>query len=268
MRPILMKGHERPLTFLKYNREGDILFSYAKDHNPTVWFTDNNERLDTYRGHNDIVWCFDVSSFSIQLYLSIQLFKTVPHTDCIWCRRFWSTHNGECGSYREAMEHAVWKTLTPLRKQQRRQFCQDKLLSTLFLLLVKDLYLKKQLMDFIVALLSSVAFQLDDIELEGKMGLEGELQGGISLAIVVVIPRLNLLMTERCKGTTKSSRCGCQAYMRIVKRADFDVPEWRVTSLLMSFLREEGRWSSVLLPRRSHNRRQVPLATATNIQPR
>lgn len=27
----------------------------------------------------------------------------------------------------------------------------------------------------------------------------------------------------------KSSRCGCQAYMRIVKWADFDVPEWRVT---------------------------------------
>lgn len=28
----------------------------------------------------------------------------------------------------------------------------------------------------------------------------------------------------------KSSRCGCQAYLRIVKRADFDhVPEWRVT---------------------------------------
>lgn len=27
----------------------------------------------------------------------------------------------------------------------------------------------------------------------------------------------------------KSSRCGCQAFMRIVKRADFDVPEWRVT---------------------------------------
>ncbi|KAJ8749430.1 hypothetical protein K2173_025474 [Erythroxylum novogranatense] len=27
----------------------------------------------------------------------------------------------------------------------------------------------------------------------------------------------------------KSSRCGCQAYMRIVKKADFDVPEWRIT---------------------------------------
>ncbi|KAM7258535.1 hypothetical protein ACFE04_014276 [Oxalis oulophora] len=27
----------------------------------------------------------------------------------------------------------------------------------------------------------------------------------------------------------KSSRCGCQAYMRIVRRADFEISEWRVT---------------------------------------
>lgn len=27
----------------------------------------------------------------------------------------------------------------------------------------------------------------------------------------------------------KSSRCGCQAYMRIVRRADFDVHQWRIT---------------------------------------
>ncbi|KAJ6356610.1 hypothetical protein OIU78_004664, partial [Salix suchowensis] len=62
MRPILMKGHERPLTFLKYNREGDLLVSCAKDHNPTVWFADNGERLGTYHGHNGAVWCCDVSS--------------------------------------------------------------------------------------------------------------------------------------------------------------------------------------------------------------
>ncbi|GMQ01958.1 hypothetical protein CsSME_00048402 [Camellia sinensis var. sinensis] len=61
MRPILMKGHERPLTFLKYNRDGDLLFSCAKDHTPTVWFADNGERLGTYRGHNGAVWCCDVS---------------------------------------------------------------------------------------------------------------------------------------------------------------------------------------------------------------
>nr|QEX51220.1 eukaryotic translation initiation factor 3 subunit I-like isoform X1 [Cymbidium ensifolium] len=67
MRPILMKGHERPLTFLKYNREGDLLFSCAKDHNPTVWFADNGERLGTYRGHNGAVWCCDVSRDSRRL---------------------------------------------------------------------------------------------------------------------------------------------------------------------------------------------------------
>jgi len=75
MRPILMKGHERPLTFLKYNRDGDLLFSCAKDHNPTVWFADNGERLGTYRGHNGAVWCCDVSSM-LHLLLLIFFFTS------------------------------------------------------------------------------------------------------------------------------------------------------------------------------------------------
>lgn len=73
MRPILMKGHERPLTFLKYNREGDLLFSCAKDHNPTVWFADNGERLGTYRGHNGAVWCCDVSREGFLSLISLSL---------------------------------------------------------------------------------------------------------------------------------------------------------------------------------------------------
>jgi translation initiation factor 3 subunit I len=67
MRPILMKGHERPLTFLRYNRDGDILFSCAKDHTPIVWYADNGGRLGTYRGHNGAVWSCDVSRDSSRL---------------------------------------------------------------------------------------------------------------------------------------------------------------------------------------------------------
>lgn len=65
-----MKGHERPLTFLKYNRDGDLLFSCAKDHTPTVWYGHNGERLGTYRGHNGAVWCCDVSRDSTCLITS------------------------------------------------------------------------------------------------------------------------------------------------------------------------------------------------------
>lgn len=32
MRPILLSGHERALTQVKYNPDGDIIFSVSKDH--------------------------------------------------------------------------------------------------------------------------------------------------------------------------------------------------------------------------------------------
>jgi len=60
MKPILLQGHQRSITQIKYNREGDLLFSSAKDKNPNVWFALNGERLGTYNGHNGAVWCIDV----------------------------------------------------------------------------------------------------------------------------------------------------------------------------------------------------------------
>ncbi|KAL6339551.1 hypothetical protein AAG906_034636 [Vitis piasezkii] len=42
-------------------------------------------------------------------------------------------------------------------------------------------------------------------------------------------PQLKPSDDGKLQRNRKSSRCGCQAYMRIVKRADFDVPEWRIT---------------------------------------
>jgi len=60
MRPILLKGHERSITYLKYNKEGDLLFSTSKHPTFAVWYTTNGERLGTYKGHNGAVWSVDV----------------------------------------------------------------------------------------------------------------------------------------------------------------------------------------------------------------
>jgi len=64
MRPILLQGHERSLTQIKYNFDGDLLFSCSKDHRINVWFTHNGERLGTYDGHHGTIWTIDVDSES------------------------------------------------------------------------------------------------------------------------------------------------------------------------------------------------------------
>ena len=56
-----MQGHERALTKIQYNREGDLLFSADKGSTPSVWYSVNGERLGTYNGHNGTVWTIDVN---------------------------------------------------------------------------------------------------------------------------------------------------------------------------------------------------------------
>lgn len=55
----MLQGHERSITQIKYNREGDLLFSSSKDQKPNVWFSLNGERLGTFDGHIGTVWCID-----------------------------------------------------------------------------------------------------------------------------------------------------------------------------------------------------------------
>jgi WD40 repeat protein len=62
MRPILLKGHERSITSLKFNREGDLIFTASKYPTFVVWYTHNGERLGTYEGHTGAVWSIDVDS--------------------------------------------------------------------------------------------------------------------------------------------------------------------------------------------------------------
>lgn len=61
MKPILLVGHERSLTFIKYNRDGDLLFTASKDKVVNVWWSDNGERFGTYNGHKGAVWCLDTN---------------------------------------------------------------------------------------------------------------------------------------------------------------------------------------------------------------
>lgn len=49
-------GHERSLTQIMYNKEGDLLFTASKDHVINAWFSSNGERLGTYNGHNGTIW--------------------------------------------------------------------------------------------------------------------------------------------------------------------------------------------------------------------
>lgn len=60
MRPILLSGHERSLTQVKYNPDGDLLFSVSKDHVVCAWFSNNGERLGTFHGHQGALWTVDV----------------------------------------------------------------------------------------------------------------------------------------------------------------------------------------------------------------
>lgn len=64
MRPLLLKGHERSITYIRFNKDGDLLFSCAKDAQPTLWRSTNGERLGTYMGHNGAVFYLDVNDDS------------------------------------------------------------------------------------------------------------------------------------------------------------------------------------------------------------
>ena len=64
MRPILLKGHERSITLVKYNYDGDLLFTASKDHVPSMWRAETGDRIGTFHGHKGTIWDLDVDRFS------------------------------------------------------------------------------------------------------------------------------------------------------------------------------------------------------------
>lgn len=50
--------------FFRYNRDGDVIFSTAKDQHICAWYAHNGERLGTYHGHQGALWTVDVDPTS------------------------------------------------------------------------------------------------------------------------------------------------------------------------------------------------------------
>ncbi|THD22976.1 Eukaryotic translation initiation factor 3 subunit I [Fasciola hepatica] len=59
MRPIILHGHQRPITRICFNRDGDLIFTAAKNTVVNVWFTANGERLGSFSGHDGVIWWLD-----------------------------------------------------------------------------------------------------------------------------------------------------------------------------------------------------------------
>ncbi|OOG00199.1 hypothetical protein ASPCADRAFT_204096 [Aspergillus carbonarius ITEM 5010] len=86
MRPILLSGHERSLNQIKFNRDGDLIFSVAKDKIVCAWWSANGERLGTYTGHQGAIWTVDVSPNTL-------LLATGSADNTV---RLWNVKTGEC----------------------------------------------------------------------------------------------------------------------------------------------------------------------------
>lgn len=86
MRPILLKGHERSITCVKYNYDGDLLFTASKDHVPSVWRAESGERLGTFNGHKGTIWDLDCNRLSTHLLTA--------SADA--SAKLWSCETGEC----------------------------------------------------------------------------------------------------------------------------------------------------------------------------
>lgn len=48
MRPFTLRGHEKPLKEVKFNYDGDLLFTGAAENRINVWESYTGERLGSY----------------------------------------------------------------------------------------------------------------------------------------------------------------------------------------------------------------------------
>lgn len=85
MKPIALHGHMKPVTMVKFNKEGDLIFSTSKERRGvSVWYTNTGERLGIFEGHQSVSGC-DVNQTSTLLATAGFDLKTI----------LWSVETGE-----------------------------------------------------------------------------------------------------------------------------------------------------------------------------
>ena len=67
MRRLKLISHEGPITSVKYNRDGDMLFTASKTPPAMVWRTDNGMRVGSYDGEKAAISCLDVNHDTTRL---------------------------------------------------------------------------------------------------------------------------------------------------------------------------------------------------------
>lgn len=67
MRPLALHGHSRALTRVRFNKEGDLIFSAAKDSCPVVWHASTGQRIGNYDSTIGVIWDLDVDYATTQV---------------------------------------------------------------------------------------------------------------------------------------------------------------------------------------------------------
>lgn len=67
MRPLALHGHSRALTRVRFNKEGDLIFSSAKDSCPVVWHSSSGQRIGNYDASIGVIWDLDVDYATTQV---------------------------------------------------------------------------------------------------------------------------------------------------------------------------------------------------------
>lgn len=63
MRPLVLKGHSKPIKDLQFNKDNDLLFSASTDRLITLWSSEYGERIGTY-GHDAAVYTMSIDDNS------------------------------------------------------------------------------------------------------------------------------------------------------------------------------------------------------------